>query len=248
MFVGTAAKNGLDMVRLLKKGPESFAARSLPAEEGVAAWRQANRSRAGRAPLLAKQALFIAPDTRIIDPLAPATRMAPAAVDAAVAEGSIKAGSAAEIAARAGRSYSKLDSLANRTSGVMGASLAGIQLAVAVPNVIQGLREDGVPGLWDSKSGRTGVLSLLGGGLGLGMLVPAYRGAEGASFGSRLLSMAESPRLTSPLLANIGIAAGLLTMANELGFFDFLDKGNKRPVTQVLGDAWHKIPLLGDIG
>lgn len=221
MFFGTVAKMGLDIGRVLWKAPEAFAARSIPLPEGASALREAMHARVGRLPLLAKQAILTAPDTRIIDPLAPAVRDA-----------------------MTGRSYTRLDSMANRISGSMGLVLAAAQLGVAIPNLIDGIRKDGVSGLGNTTSGRTGVVSLVGGALGMGVLIPAFRGAEGATLGARLLRMAESPHLTSPLIANIGIGLGLLTAANEFGFLDFFNKGDDRPVGTVLSDSLHSLPRI----
>lgn len=179
----------------------------------------------GNLPTAVRQFITAAPTTSLIDPSAP--RLASAALG--------------------GKTFTAFDRSAYRLSSGIGAALAGVQLASSVPNLIEGWQKDGPAGLVNSQSGRTGVLQAAGGGFALGLLSKAFvetRAAGTTGFLPTLLEATAKPSLSRPWVAGIGFLTAGLVIANELGFFDFLNKGETRDLGQVMSDAVHNLPFM----
>ncbi|MBC7644099.1 MAG: hypothetical protein H7123_03160 [Thermoleophilia bacterium] len=220
-FIAMPIKAGLDLARSAKKLPESFKARNFLPSPEAGKLETSLHKYVGRLPQNLKQMALVAPDTRIIDPHAPMQ--------------------AAESAR--GLSYSTLDRRGYVASNSIGTAIAGVQLIGGGINLREAWTTDGVAGTYDMKSGRSGVLQTVSGALGLGMVGYAMKQESGNIFARFGKSMG-SELLTSPKITNIGIAASLIVGANELGFFDFMDKNNKRSFGKVMSDAVHNLPFL----
>lgn len=197
--------------------------------------------RFGRIDAAIGQTIATAPNRNIIDPLAP------------------RVASAESL----GRSFTRFDEVAMKTSTFLSSSLAAIQFGSSIPNLIDAVGNEGPwqQNLYDNQSGRSGVLQFAGGGMGLGMLgtalVQSHRMglgdpvAEGAKSAlgrgvQRLIDSGKAPVMANPLLKYIGIGSGLAAMANEIGYFDAFDRGNTRSVATTLRDAARKTPVLND--
>jgi hypothetical protein len=182
--------------------------------------------RAGMLPTAIRQMVTAAPTTTILNPELPAI---------ATAESGMQ-------------SFTKLDGALYRTSALAGVAISGVQLLSAAPNIIDGVKSDGLAGLVDSKAGRSGIAQLAGGGLAVGLLGKAGMAAwAGGTRGALSLTMeaAAAPLLTRPWVAGVGFATSAVVLANEWGYFDWMDKGDPRSTGAVLQDAAHNTPVLG---
>lgn len=185
--------------------------------------------RMGRMPTALALTAMTRPDARLIDPTAP--RMA-------------------SVASR-GMSFTKFDEIAMKSSVALATSLAGLQIATAIPNLADALSKDGpwYENLAMTTSGRAGVLQLSGGTLGLGLFATALHqtsGTAGPSVIDKVMAAAKAPVMAKPIFTTIGLASGALVMANELGYMDSFNTGETRPVGTVLKDAAHRTPVLND--
>ncbi|MCW2927654.1 MAG: hypothetical protein JWM86_1622 [Thermoleophilia bacterium] len=216
---GGFAQNAIDIARTVKKYPEALRAGTFEPSLG----------RLGRLPTAIGLTAMTRPDARIVDPAAP--RVA--------------------TMASAGKSFTRWDELAMKSSVLLGTSLAGIQLLSAVPNLADALGKDGpwYENLAMSTSGRAGVLQLAGGGVGLGLFAVALKQTKdiaGPGIVSKALAAGKAPVMAKPFWTKFGLATGAVVMANELGYFDMLNRGEQRRVGTVLADAAHKTPVLND--
>lgn len=184
--------------------------------------------RAGNLGTALRLTALTRPDSRVIDPSAP--RVA--------------------TAASAFKSFTRFDELAMKSSVLLGASLAVIQLASAAPNLADALSQDGPwhENLGQTTSGRAGVLQLAGGGLGVGLFATALRQTAGHAEGfiPTVLAAAKAPIMARPIFGQIGTASAVVVMANELGYLDFLDSDEGRSVGTILRDAAQGTPLIND--
>jgi hypothetical protein len=185
--------------------------------------------RLGRLPTAIGLTAAMRPDARLVDPMAPRI----ATVESL------------------GKSFTRVDEIAMKSSVLLGTSLAALQLASAVPNLADAMSKDGpwYQNIAQSTSGRAGVLQLAGGGLGLGVFLTALhqtKGAGATGIVDRGMAAAKAPVMAKPVFTTVGLASGALVMANELGYLDFLNTGETRSVPTVLSDAAHKTPVLND--
>jgi hypothetical protein len=217
---GGLVLNAVDLARLAKKFPEALRAARFDPSLG----------RLGRLPTALALAAQVRVDDRIVNPLAP------------------RVASAASL----GRSFTRFDELAMRTSVLLGASLAAVQVASAIPNIIDAVGKDGPwhENLLQTTAGRFGMLQLGGGLLAGGIFATAlartHAAAGGAGLVQHVMAASKSPIMAKPIVGQIGIAAGLITAANELGYLDMLNSGETRSIGQVLGDAARGTPVLSD--
>lgn len=226
-FAGGIAQKGVDVGRLAKKFPEAWRMREYLAAEPIARtsvmrWLHA---RTGRTGLALWELATMAPDTRLINPAAPAVASA----------------------ASHGQSFTRFDRNAYRASSVISMALAPIQLVSGIPGLIEGVHTHGISGLVDTKAGRSGILQTGGGALGMLPLALAVREArmQGVHGIANLAThITQSKWMSSPALVSVGIGAGLLTFANEIGALDMFNTNNTRPAMDVLSDAAHKLPLI----
>lgn len=184
----------------------------------------------GRLPTALGLTALTRPDSRVIDPRAP--RVA--------------------TAASIGKSFSRWDEIAMKSSVLLGTSLAGVQILSSIPNLADALGKDGPwqENLAMSTSGRAGVLQLGGGVLGASLFYTALRQTKASSTAvgnvSRILEAGKAPIMARPLFGRIGTATALVVMANELGYLDSLNKGESRSIGAVLGDAGRGTPVVND--
>lgn len=183
----------------------------------------------GRLPTAVGLTFLTRPDNRIVDPLAP--RVA--------------------SLASAGKSFTRWDELLMKSSVLIGASLAGLQIAASVPNLMKAASTDGPlhENLVMSTNGRTGVLQLAGGTLGAAIFAKALSqtaGQAGEGVVARVLAAGKAPIMAQPVWGRIGIGMGALVAANTLGYLDMFNKDETRSTGQVLADAAHRTPVLSD--
>lgn len=217
---GGLVQNAIDVTRLVKKYPEALRAGRFEPALG----------RAGRMPTALALTALTRPDARVIDPSAPRI--------ASTASG--------------GKSFTRFDEAAMKSSVLLGASLAGLQIAASIPNLHDALSKDGpwYENLAQSTSGRAGVLQLAGGGLGVTLFATALRQTrgEGSAAGvvQRIITAGKAPIMARPIFGQIGTATGIVVMANELGYLDFLNRGETRAAPTVLRDAARRTPVFND--
>jgi hypothetical protein len=216
---GGLVANALDITRTLAKYPEAIRAAKFDPSLG----------RFGRLPTAIGLTAAMRPDARLVDPMAP------------------RIASVASL----GKSFTRFDEIAMKSSVLLGTSLAALQLASAIPNLSDALSKDGpwYENIAFSTSGRAGVLQLAGGGLGLGVFMTALnqtKGAGATGVVDRVMAAAKAPIMARPVFTSIGIGSGMVVLANELGYLDFLNTGEERSVPTVLKDAAHKTPILND--
>jgi hypothetical protein len=216
---GGFLQNGIDVARLIKKYPEALRAGSF--EPGL--------GRLGRLPTAVGLTFLTRADNRIVDPLAP------------------RVASAASL----GRSFTRFDELAMKSSVLLGASLAAIQIGASIPNLMDALDNEGpwYANLAGSTSGRAGVLQLSGGVIGAAVFATALRqtaGQAGTDVVARVLAAGKAPIMARPLWGRIGLATGALVAANELGYLDMFNAGERRATPTVLAEAARKTPVIND--
>lgn len=114
---------------------------------------------------------------------------------------------------------------AYQASNALTLGLVGAQMLYGIPNLIDGLNSG--DGLMETRSGRTGVFASLGGLFELGLFTFAALATHGSG-GSRLNAILNHGIHQAPLTTVARIGFGLPVMANELGFLDFLNKGDTR--------------------
>jgi len=186
----------------------------------------------GRLPTALGLTAMTRPDNRIINP-------AFKGLAASVATG--------------GRTFDHFDEIAMKTSVLLGAGMAAIQIGASIPNLMDALQKDGpwYENLAGSTSGRAGVLQLAGGTIGAAVFATALKQTAatvrpGAGIVERVVAAGSAPVAARPIWGRIGMASGALVAANMLGYFDFLNKGETRSVREVLSDAAHRTPVLND--
>ncbi|MCW2973059.1 MAG: hypothetical protein JWN72_1332 [Thermoleophilia bacterium] len=124
-------------------------------------------------------------------------------------------------------------------SNAIGTGLMVSGLVMGVPNLIDGLQQDGIEGALNTRSGRTGTFSLIGSALDIAVmgvaLAATLRNPGGT--GSLLTRTMGQPVFGNPAI----VAAKLLLQApvvlNEAGFFDFMNKGETRSALEVARDT-----------
>lgn len=190
----------------------------------------ATLGRLGRLPTALGLTAQLRVDSRIVDPLAP--RIA--------------------SAASMGRSFTRFDQIAMRSSVLLGAGLSAVQIGTAIPNIIDAVSKDGpwYENLLRTTSGRYGVLQLSGGVLGASLFATALRQTASTAAGSgltgRVLAASTAPIMARPFWGRVGIGSAMVIAANALGYLDPLNKSNDRSVGESMRDAVHKTPILND--
>jgi hypothetical protein len=121
-----------------------------------------------------------------------------------------------------GRGWGAINKLSNGISS----SMALLTLAASAANIQDGIHRNGMSGLYDHKSGRTGMIYGTGAlvGLGFNLRSGIAHARPGESFMSAALG---SEWLASSKIRNIrygiGIATGALWLTNEVGGFNWLN-------------------------
>jgi hypothetical protein len=184
--------------------------------------------RLGRLPTAIGLTFLTRADNRIVDPTAP------------------RVASAASL----GRSFTRFDELAMKSSVLLGASLAALQVGSAIPNLVDAVGKEGPwhENLVGSTSGRAGMLQLGGGLLGASVFAAALHQTAGQGTGvvGRVLAAGKAPIAARPLWGRIGLATGAVVLANELGYLDMLNAGEQRSAGRVLADSARRTPVLND--
>lgn len=222
-LAGGSVQNLLDMGRIAVKLPELTTAGAYAPGLG----------KLGRLPSAAGILLLTPlglsrPDSRIVDPSAPPIRSV----------------------ASAGKSFTALDARLMKSSVLIGSSLAFLTTASGLVNLVDAVRQDGPwhEELAGSTAGRTGVLQVLGGAMGLGLFATAIQRTKAPTGGvvSTVLAASKSPIMAKPLFSRLGAAFSVAVFANELGYLDSLNAGETRSFTGTLGAAARHTPVLND--
>lgn len=217
---GGVTQNVIDVFRLIKKYPEALRAGNFDPTFG----------KLGRLPTALGLTALTRPDNRIIDPR--------------------WRGMAASIET-GGRTFDKFDDITMKTSVLLGASIALVQVGASIPNLVDAVRQDGpwYENLATTMSGRAGVLQLAGGTLGLSVFALGLKqtaGTAGPGFIQKVVAAGSAPIVAKPIWGRIGLGFGAMVVANELGYLDWLNKGEHRPIGKALSDAAHRTPVLND--
>jgi hypothetical protein len=136
--------------------------------------------------------------------------------------------------------------LAFQASTVLGMLTLGSGLVRGVPNIIDGIARDDGSGIMTNRSGRTGVFGLTGAGVSAAVLGVALVGTVrdgGPSGVARLLSHRVHMH---GAVAAAGIAVSLPFLANEMGFLDWLNRGETRSPVEVARDTTRDLLGLDD--
>lgn len=144
-------------------------------------------------------------------------------------------------AASGGKSFTLVDEVGYRATSLLGVGIGAFQVISGVPHIAHAIRDGGARALYDSREGRTGALQAAGGALTLGAFTRAGFAAKAAGVHGAVplvLAAATAPSLTSPVILGATIASSALVLANDHGFLDFMNRGDRRPVGQVERQAW----------
>jgi hypothetical protein len=124
---------------------------------------------------------------------------------------------------------------------------AGITGALAGVSLWDGVRHHGgVPGLVQSRSGRTGITTGSAAAITLYYMwrasqnAPKAAGAEKAVFTARLKSAFCDKSLGEFRVVKWALGAWALVGLNELGYFDFMDKGTHPSPSAAFHEATHR--------
>lgn len=116
-----------------------------------------------------------------------------------------------------------------QASNAIGMALLGVSLLYGFPNLYEGIKDGGGPeGMVEMQSGRTGVLATVGNVVSIAAMGVALRRAPAGNASSKLASVLADPIHSSAPLVLLRIGVSVPVLANELGYFDFLDKGDER--------------------
>jgi hypothetical protein len=114
-----------------------------------------------------------------------------------------------------------------RASTALSVGLVGVSMLYGIPNLIDGYQQgDGFGGMLDSRPGRTGVAASIAGAIELGIFGYALARSPGGA--GRVVSALNHPIHMSGPIVLAGIALSAPILANELGFLDFMNKGDDR--------------------
>ncbi|MBC7461926.1 MAG: hypothetical protein H7287_11240 [Thermoleophilia bacterium] len=130
-------------------------------------------------------------------------------------------------------------------SNAIGAGLTVSGLVMGVPNLIEGMQQDGWAGALNTRSGRTGTFSLIGSAVDIAVMgvavAAAVRHPSGA--GSLMTRTMAQPIFGNPAIVGAKLVLQAPVMLNEAGFLDFMNKGETRSALDVARDtpaAWVK--------
>lgn len=114
---------------------------------------------------------------------------------------------------------------AYRASNAAGMAVLGVSMIYGIPNLVEGVRDGGgIDGLTETRVGRTGLLATAGNVISLAVLGAAYARTPGGS--GRLLRSLQHPLHASTGAVVARSAALVPVTVNELGYLDFLNRGN----------------------
>jgi hypothetical protein len=135
-------------------------------------------------------------------------------------------------------------------SNGISSALGVAEIGAALPNLWDAVDRNGVSGLWDTKSGRTGSAQMLSGVAVTGFTIQAARTAqEGES--RWLASIASGARSSNLVMLATGLM-GVTTILNETGALNFLNKDNDKSLGEIeLGaarNAWNHPMLVIGLG
>ena len=109
-------------------------------------------------------------------------------------------------------------------SNALTIGLVGVQMLYGIPNLIDGIRSG--DGLMETRAGRTGVFASIGGLFEIGVFGIAALATRGKGGGVAAVLNHGIHQHGLTTIARIGLGAPVL--ANELGYLDFLNKGDDR--------------------
>jgi hypothetical protein len=123
-----------------------------------------------------------------------------------------------------------------QVSNGVGTAAIGASMVYGIPNLIDGwTRGGGAKGLWETRSGRTGLVATIGNGFDLAALGAAFIKAPKGP--GRLAAALASPLLASNLVVGTRLSLGAPVIANEMGFLDSFNAGDERSMLQAVRDA-----------
>jgi hypothetical protein len=126
---------------------------------------------------------------------------------------------------------------AYRASNALTLGLVGVTMLYGIPNLVDGYQQgDGFGGIMESRAGRTGVLASIGGLVELGLFSYAAMRSGGGSSG-RLVSALHHSVYSSGATVLARVALGTPVMLNEMGFMDFLNRGDDRGIVETGRDT-----------
>lgn len=126
---------------------------------------------------------------------------------------------------------------AYQVSNALTIALVGVNMVYGIPNLVDGWKQgDGFDGLLESRAGRTGLMAAFGGLVELGIF--SYAFARSPSGSGRLAAMLEHGihGKGAVMYGKILLTAPIL--ANELGFLDFMNRGDDRSPWQTARDTY----------
>jgi hypothetical protein len=121
------------------------------------------------------------------------------------------------------------------TANVMKAVTAPLSIYVAASAGIPAVLAGGPGALIDTRQGRSGLISAVGGVIQLGFMGLALKHAGGSGMG-RFGAMLEAPELGRYRVAAPALLAWAGVLANQGGLFDELDDGNTKSTHDILQD------------
>ena len=185
--------------------------------------------RSGRLVPALVQTITASPTTHLIDPNAP--RVA--------------------SATSAGRSFTHVDEALYKSASLIGVGIGAFQFVSGVPNIYHAVKQGGASAIYDTREGRTGTLQAAGGALTLGAFAGASVAARAAGVRGVLpvtLAASSAASLSSPVLLVATIASSGLVLANDHGFLDFMNRGERRGFQQVERDSWQASGIDAKVG
>jgi len=214
-LAGGFTQNTIDVLRTIKKLPEAH--------------------RTGHLGMAINQVFVARPDNRIIDPLAPRpapgsgtwmnqafdearavrTRIVERVLPSSLRDGRLGAmlrpTAPSEQALRPPlstmKTFSRFDEIAMKSSVLLGSALSGIQVATAIPNLVDAVEQD-----WNlaaTTSGRAGVLQLVGGGIGMWVFGRSLEQATGTKGIFSALKVFAHPDVMRRTYAEQGLGAAI---------------------------------------
>lgn len=124
---------------------------------------------------------------------------------------------------------------AYKTSQAMKGVGALLTLGIAVPNTVSGLQQGGPKGLYDTRAGRTGMVSAATAAVQLTFLGKAFQATRGVAGGvaGHLNATLGHEMLGTYKAVGPGVVGYALILANEVGLFDSLNKDERRPLGEI---------------
>lgn len=133
---------------------------------------------------------------------------------------------------------------AYRASNGLGTAVLAASMIYGVPNLVEALRAGGPDELTETRVGRTGMLATAGNVISLAVLGAAFTRTPSGS--GRLLRMLHHPMHASTPMVVLRSATMVPVAINELGYLDFLNRGNDSSIWQNAVDTtrrWTHVAL-----